>query len=118
MYVISIYYQIFINWIYLLIRQLPDTKDIDHSNSFKRNNYPIYEDEHENNRESIISTQIRNQNDQNMCVCCIDEVANTAFIHGKTAHTKCCSKCAVKIMETIGRCPDCNIKAEKIVTVF
>lgn len=66
----------------------------------------------------MITKQVEKIDDREECVSCLDEPANTAFIHGETAHMKCCSTCAAHIMKANGKCPYCNMKAEKIVTVF
>lgn len=86
----------------LLGSSIPKSKIVTNHLTFHKNKY---EDEEEDYEVPI-------------CVVCMDEIANTAFVHGTSAHMKCCSLCAKQVMKKSKKCPYCGTTTEKTVTVY
>lgn len=53
-----------------------------------------------------------------LCVVCLSEPKNGAFIHTKFAHLCCCYRCAVKIWNTRKKCPICNCPVKNVLKLF
>lgn len=59
--------------------------------------------------------------DENLCVICLDAPKQGSFIHSggdDTAHMCCCMECAKQIMSTTKKCPMCRAAVERIIKTY
>ncbi|KRT83792.1 hypothetical protein AMK59_4285 [Oryctes borbonicus] len=60
-----------------------------------------------------INTELKDQ-----CMMCTTKKKNGIFLHGTSAHSCCCYRCAVKTWKTTKRCPICNRRVSNVVKLF
>lgn len=53
-----------------------------------------------------------------MCMICITEPKNGAFVHSRLLHVCCCYRCAVKVWNKKKRCPICNVPVKTVLKIF
>lgn len=53
-----------------------------------------------------------------LCIICVNEPKNGAFVHNRFVHLSCCYKCAVKIWNKNKKCPICNCAVKNVMKLF
>lgn len=53
-----------------------------------------------------------------LCMICLTEKKNGAFIHNGFAHVCCCYRCTVKVWNKRKRCPICNLQVKTVLKTF
>lgn len=53
-----------------------------------------------------------------MCIICLTQPKNSAFVHNRFLHVCCCYRCAVKVWNKRKRCPVCNSQAKNVLKMF
>lgn len=66
-----------------------------------------------NKDDNEIKTELREQ-----CMMCFTKKKDGIFLHGSSAHSCCCYKCALKTWKTLKRCPVCNRRVSNVVKLF
>lgn len=55
---------------------------------------------------------------KDLCMMCTTEKKDGIFLHGSSAHSCCCYRCAVKTWKTTKRCPICNRRVSNVVKLY
>ena len=73
-----------------------------------------------NEQRAIEPGEARNHDDAaaQLCIICEENVQNVVYLHGFTAHGGSCLRCATRVADTVGNCPMCNSKIERIVRLY
>lgn len=53
-----------------------------------------------------------------LCMICLTEPKNGAFIHNRCVHVCCCYRCTVKVWNKRKRCPICNLQVKTVLKTF
>lgn len=53
-----------------------------------------------------------------MCMICLSEPKNGAFVHNRFLHVCCCYRCTVKVWNKRKRCPICNSQVKTVLKMF
>lgn len=53
-----------------------------------------------------------------LCMICLTEPKNGAFIHNRFVHVCCCYRCTVKVWNKRKRCPICNLQVKTVLKTF
>lgn len=53
-----------------------------------------------------------------MCMICLTEPKNGAFVHNRFLHVCCCYRCTVKVWNKRKRCPICNSQVKTVLKMF
>lgn len=53
-----------------------------------------------------------------MCIICLTQPKNSAFVHNRFLHVCCCYRCAVKVWNKRKRCPICNSQVKTVLKMF
>lgn len=53
-----------------------------------------------------------------MCMICLSEPKNGAFVHNRFLHVCCCYRCSVKVLNKRKRCPICNSQVRTVLKMF
>lgn len=59
-----------------------------------------------------------NEDDNGMCVICLTEPKNGAFVHNRFLHVCCCYRCTVKVWNKRKQCPLCNSQVRTVLKIF
>lgn len=54
----------------------------------------------------------------NLCIICVSEPKDSAFVHARSLHISCCYKCAIKVWNKKKRCPICNCKVKNVLKCY
>lgn len=54
----------------------------------------------------------------NLCIICLNEPKDSAFVHSLALHICCCYKCAIKVWNKKKRCPICNCKVKNVLKCY
>lgn len=53
-----------------------------------------------------------------MCIICLTQPKDAAFVHNRLLHVSCCYQCASKVWNKRKRCPVCNSQAKNVLKIF
>lgn len=53
-----------------------------------------------------------------LCMICLSEPKNGAFVHNRFLHVCCCYRCTVKVWNKRKRCPICNSQVKTVLKMF
>lgn len=53
-----------------------------------------------------------------MCIICLTQPKDAAFVHNRLVHVSCCYQCASKVWNKRKRCPVCNSQAKNVLKIF
>lgn len=72
----------------------------------------------DNNSESDTKKSKQDDISSDLCMFCNNAPKDSIFIHTNMAHNCCCYKCAIKTLNTIKRCPICNMSVSKVLKMY
>lgn len=55
---------------------------------------------------------------KDVCIICLTEPKNSAFVHSGLLHACCCYRCAIKVWNKQNRCPVCNLQVNNVLKLF
>lgn len=53
-----------------------------------------------------------------MCIICLTQPKDAAFVHNRLVHVSCCYQCASKVWNKRKRCPVCNSQAKNVLKIY
>lgn len=64
--------------------------------------------------------EVRKEEDRvnNLCIICVTEPKDSAFVHARSLHISCCYKCAIKVWNKNKCCPICNRKVKNVLKCY
>lgn len=72
--------------------------------------------------EELMAKKFRAMDDADssngMCMICLSEPKNGAFVHNRFLHVCCCYRCTVKVWNKRKRCPICNSQVKTVLKMF
>lgn len=102
-----------------VITDFKQVETINSSNSSRKRSHS--DDNNTDNdvkRQKLEHVVEQNHQGSDLCMFCNSAPKNSIFIHTNMAHNCCCYKCAVKTLNTIKRCPICNLSVSKVLKMY
>lgn len=68
--------------------------------------------------KSLVEQYKEEERLNNLCIICVTEPKDSAFVHTRSLHICCCYKCAIKVWNKKKRCPICNCKVKNVLKCY
>lgn len=62
--------------------------------------------------------EIDDNSPNDLCIICLSQPKNGAFVHNRCLHVCCCYRCSVKVWNKRKRCPLCNSQVKTVMKMF